>query len=140
MVQAEHRSAAIGKAMADGTGPISTVAAAGSSLACGSVSALVEAMMAVVTIMPVMRVMMMAHPGIGVEHARLHLRGLGNRRMRGLGGGAGGKRRRDENGSCEQRSGNGLQHGGLLLQLKPRGVPVGWPGPSILLATLSATR
>ena len=92
----------------------------------------------IVMIVPVIAVMMMDHRGIGIEHAGLDLHGLGD--WRGLGGGAGGKRRRGEKAGCEQRSGNGLQHDGLLLQLKPSGVPVGWPVPSIVLATLTAAR
>src|SRR5258707_928959 len=68
---------------------------------------LVEAMM---TVMPDM---MAAHLGIGVQHAWLHLFGLDNGRL-GRVAGSGRQDGGGENGNCEQRGGNGLQHGRLL--------------------------
>ena len=65
-------------------------------------------------VMTEMPVMMAAHPGIGVQHARLHMHGLDDGGVRGAAV-TGSHRRRGENGSCEQGRGNCLEHGGRLL-------------------------
>ena len=65
-------------------------------------------------VMTEMRVMMAAHPGIGVQHARLHMHGLDDGGVRATAV-AGSHRRGGENGSCEQGRGNCLEHGGRLL-------------------------
>ena len=64
-------------------------------------------------VMTEMLVMMAAHPGIGVQHARLHMHGLDGRGMRGAAR-AGSHGRRGENGNCEQGRGNCFEHGRLL--------------------------
>src|SRR5450631_1909407 len=91
----------------------------------GELMGLERAHMLVEAMMAEMPGMMAAHMGIGVQQARLHrldlrglvdrlhLHGLADRRRRGPVR-CGGKRGRGENGYCEQRCGNGLQHGCLL--------------------------
>src|SRR6476659_3814657 len=73
---------------------------------------LVQADVLVVAVMPIMLVMAV-HPCIGVQHLRLAI-GLDDRRLCGLARRAG-KRRCGENGNGNERCGNGLEHGCLLL-------------------------
>ena len=71
----------------------------------------VEAM--VMTEMPVILpvMMMTAHPGIGVEHARIDVHDPDLRGMRGPARPVGHRRRHYEHGSSKQRGGNCFQHG-----------------------------
>src|SRR3954469_8334774 len=87
---------------------------------------LVQADVLVVAVMPIMLVMAV-HPCIGVQHLRLaiglddrRLCGLVPRSLRGLARRAG-KRWRGENGNGNERCGNGLEHGCLLLLWCPLG-------------------
>ena len=68
-------------------------------------------------VMTEMPVMMAAHPGISVQHARFHMHGLDNG---GMGGAtrSGGHGRCSENGNGEQSRGNRFVHGRLL-----KGIP-----------------
>jgi len=84
-------------------------------------------------------VVMAVHFGLGVEHAGLDVAGLDDRRMGGPGR-AGGHRGCRENGSGQQGGGNGLQHGGVLFQLKSRGCRSDGRVRRSCLATLVAAR
>ena len=83
----------------------------------GSVSAMtVEAMvmtemLVVMPVMIMMTVMMATHPGIGVEHARMHIYGPDPCAMRGPARAVGHRGRHHKHGSRKQRGGNCLQHG-----------------------------
>src|SRR3954463_15487052 len=107
---------------------------------------LVQADVLVLAKMPIM-LLMAIHSGIGVQRLRFaislddrRLCGLVHRSLRGLARRAG-KRRRGENGNGNERCGNGLEHGCLLLLSAPwdlRAFPVGRPGSPIMQATLAA--
>jgi hypothetical protein len=89
---------------------------------------------AVMMDMPMM-VMMMAHPGIGVQHAGPYMHGL-DLNMLDSGCMPGGdvaacESGRGQNGDCKQRRGNCFEHGGLLLKGITRWA-VGWPVSSIM--------
>ena len=95
---------------------------------------LVEAVMIMVM---KMLVMMAAHPGMRVQHARLQMQGL-------HGGGmldaalAAGHRRCGENGNCKQGRGNCFEHRCLLTGISEW--PAGWTGSSIMLTMLMGAR
>jgi hypothetical protein len=93
--------------------------------------------MAVMVMMPV-SIMMAAHPGIGIEHARIDVHDPDLRGMRGPAGAVGHRRRHHQHGSGKQRGGNCLQHGRVPLEIARW--PVGWPGSSIMALNLMAAR
>ena len=62
-----------------------------------------------VTIM--IAVMVAPHPGMGIEHARMHVDGPDTRGMRGAARPVRHRRRRNKNGSRKHRGGNHFQHG-----------------------------
>lgn len=103
------------------------------------VEAMVMTEMAVMMpLMKTMAVMVTTHPGIGVEHTRIHVHHPDLGRMRGPARAVGHRRRHNEHGSRKQRGGNCFQHGRI-----PPGIarwPVGWPGPSIMALNLMAAR
>ena len=71
----------------------------------------VEAMvMAEMVVMILMAVVVAAHPGIGIEHARIDVHHPGLGRMRGPARAMGHRRRHHKHGSRQQRGGNSLQH------------------------------
>jgi hypothetical protein len=79
----------------------------------GSASTMVVEAIVMLVMMEV-PVMMPAHSGMGIQHARLHMKALDARRMRcpAMAGGHCG--RGNKHGSCKQRGGNRLKHGRLL--------------------------
>src|SRR3954470_7293259 len=110
---------------------------------------LVQTDVLVMAMMPIVLVMV-AHPGIGVQQLRLarlrlhdgRLCGLVHWRLRGLARRAG-KCWRGENGNGDERRGNGLEHGGLLLMSAPwdpRAFSVERPGAPIMQTKLAAAR
>jgi len=90
--------------------------ATGTNLARGSVSVMVmETMVMMVTMVMVMPVVMAAHPGMGVQHARLQLHRPEHGSMGGTAVAFGHRGRHREHGNRKQRGGNGLQHCRVLL-------------------------
>ena len=77
-----------------------------------------------VTIM--IAVMVAPHPGMGIEHARMHVDGPDTRGMRGAARPVRHRRRRYKHGSRKQRGGNCFQHGRVPPEIARW--PVGWPG------------
>jgi hypothetical protein len=142
----KYRPAAIGEAMACGPGLNSAKRSGGNveeaaPRGSGSVMMAVEAMVmaempVVVTVM--MAVVVMAHPGIGVEHARLHIHSPDPCAMRGPARAVSHRRRHYKHGSRKQRGGNCLQHGRVPPEIARW--PVGWPGSSIMGLNLIAAR
>ncbi len=101
----------------------------------------VEAMVMteMLVMMPMMMaVMVAAHPGMGVEHARMHVNGPDPRGMRGAARPVRHRRPHYKHGSRKQRGGNCFQHGRVPLEIARW--PVGWPGPSIMALNLMAAR
>src|SRR4051812_48181785 len=88
--------------------------------------------------------MMTAHPGVGVEHARLELllggrrQRLGDRRDPGLAG-ARSHRGSSEHGNCDQRRGNCLQHGRLLCCFDHDMARPEWRGLSTMRTIMGGT-
>ena len=104
------------------------------------VTMIVPIVLVVVTVMivAIVLVVMAAHPGVGVQHVRVHVTGRDDWRLRGPALAAG-ERRRSQNGNSNQRCGNGLEHG-CLLSRDPLTSPAGWPGSPITQTTLAAAR
>src|ERR1700742_333268 len=73
-------------------GSISAALEGGRSVLDRNLRELVRLVRAHMLLEVMMAVMMPAHPGIGVQHARLCLHRLDGRRLRGLGGGLGDRR------------------------------------------------
>ena len=74
-----------------------------------AVEAMVMTEMLVVMPVMMMAVMVVAHPGIGAVHARMHVDGPCA--MRGPARAVGHRGRHNKHGSRKQRGGNCLQHG-----------------------------
>ena len=75
------------------------------------VEAMVMTEMLVMMPVMMMAIMVATHPGIGVEHARVHVHDPDLRGMRGSPRAVGHRRRHHQHGSRKQRGGNCFQHG-----------------------------
>lgn len=93
-------------------------------------------MLVMMPVMVMMAVVVPTHPGMGVEHTRMHVHDPWA--MRGPARAVRHRRRHHKHGSRKQRGGNCLQHGRVPPEIARW--PVGWPGPSIMALNLMTAR
>jgi hypothetical protein len=92
----------------------------------------------VMTEMPVVTMMMAAHPGVGVQHTRIDVEDSDVGGMRGPARAVGHRGRHCKHASRKQRGGDCLQHGRVPPEIARW--PVGCPGSSIMRLNLLAAR